>query len=56
MLIEEIIEFEVKRPGSPCCTSVHVLLQLSRQNKNLKEKSLSRLVFTAKILQSGQCV
>ena len=50
MLIEQIVELQVRGPGPPglTCTSINWLF--SWQNKNLEEKSLSGLSFTAKML------
>ena len=50
MLIEQIIKFELREPGP---LAVHVLQQLVNvmTKKNLEGKSLSGLLFPAKILQ-----
>ena len=51
MLIERIIELQLVGPEPPGQTYTPINWLISRQNKNLNEKSLSRLLFNAKMLQ-----
>ena len=55
MLIEQIIKFQLRGPG---LLGLHVLLWLVifMTNKILWKKSLSGLLFTAKILQEAMCL
>ena len=55
MLIEQIIEFQSRGPGPPGRMYSNNWLT-SRQNKNLKGKSLSGSLFTTKILQDAICL
>ena len=50
MLIEQIIEFELRGPGAPWPYMYSYNWLFSCQNKNLWGKSSSELLFTTKIL------
>ena len=56
MLIKQIIEFQLKKPGPPGRTCTHITGKLHDKNKNLGGKSTSGLLFTAKILQEAMCL
>ena len=51
MLIEQISELQLSGPGPPGRTCTPITDYFHEKNKNLKGKSLSGLLFTAKILQ-----
>ena len=51
MLIERVIELQLKGPGPPGPNIYSYNWLLSWQNKNLYGKSSSGLLFTAKMLQ-----
>ena len=53
MLIEQIIEFELRGPGPFGRACALLLVFFSLQNKNLKRKSSSGLLFSAKTLQEA---
>ena len=56
MLIEQIIEFQLRLPGPPGRYMYSYNWLTSCQNKNLEGKSSSGLLFTAKILQEAMCL
>ena len=53
MLIEQIIEFELRGSGALCPHMYSYNSLFSWQNKNLKGKFSSGLLFTAKIVQEA---
>ena len=53
MLIEQIIEFELRGPGPPGCTCTPTTGCFHDKTKKLFGKSLSGSLFTAKILQEA---
>ena len=50
MLIEQIIEFQLRGPGPPGLTCTPIAGYFHNETKNLQRKSLRGLLFTAKIL------
>ena len=57
MLIEQIIEFQLRDSGPPGRTCTSTTGQLHDKTKiSVKQKSSSGLLFTAKILQEAMCL
>ena len=54
MLIEQIIEFQLRGPGDLWQYMYSYSRLFLRQNKNLQKKSSSGLLFTAEILQEAR--
>ena len=53
MLLEQIIEFELRGPGPPGCTCIPTTGYFHNKTKISKRKSVSRSLFIAKILQEA---
>ena len=56
MLIEQIVEFKLSGRGPPGRTCTSTTGYFYDKNKNLYDKSSSRLFFTFKILHERHCI